>query len=171
MSAPMACGCGRRCGITSRFRLPGSRRSFRRSLDRLGAEKLLTPSEIEQIKKGPKDPGKPVISPNGWMYWNVHLDGLEKTHDIIVEREGVFRECVLAMRMAKILGFQVATNTTVYRETDVEEIEHLFELSGNFGDRRPHNFAWVRLRCRQKGYGQTPRIGPGEFLPDAASDH
>src|SRR5271156_497879 len=25
-------------------------------LDRLGAEKLLTPSEIEQIKKGPKDP-------------------------------------------------------------------------------------------------------------------
>ena len=42
------------------------------------AEKLLTPSEIEQIKKGPKDPAKPVIAPNGWMYWNVHLDGLEK---------------------------------------------------------------------------------------------
>src|ERR1700704_4424526 len=30
-------------------------------LARLGAEKLLTPSEIEQIKKGPKDPNKPVI--------------------------------------------------------------------------------------------------------------
>ena len=102
-------------------------------LDRLGAEKLLTPSEIEQIKKGPKNPGKPVISPSGWMYWNVHLDGLEKTHDIIVEREGVFRECVLAMRMAKILGFQVATNTTVYRETDVTEIEHLFEYLATLG--------------------------------------
>ena len=89
-------------------------------LDRLAAEKLLTPSEIEQIKKGPKDPAKPVIAPSGWMYWNVHLDGLEKTHDIIVEREGVFRECILAMRMAKILGYQVATNTTVYRETDVD---------------------------------------------------
>jgi MoaA/NifB/PqqE/SkfB family radical SAM enzyme len=102
-------------------------------LDRLSAEKLLTPNEIEQIKKGPKDPSKPVIAPNGWMYWNVHLDGLEKTHDIIVEREGVFQECVLAMRMAKILGYQVATNTTVYRETDVAEIEHLFDYLATLG--------------------------------------
>src|SRR5271169_7063080 len=58
---------------------------------------------------------------------------LEKTHDIIVEREGVFQECVLAMRMAKILGFQVATNTTVYRETDVAEIEHLFDYLASLG--------------------------------------
>ena len=102
-------------------------------LDRLDAEKLLTPGEIEQIKRGPKDPAKPVIAPNGWMYWNVHLDGLEKTHDIIVERQGVFQECILAMRMAKILGYQVATNTTVYRETDVAEIEHLFDYLASLG--------------------------------------
>jgi MoaA/NifB/PqqE/SkfB family radical SAM enzyme len=102
-------------------------------LDRLAAEKLLTPSELEQIKKGPKDPAKPVLAPSGWMYWNVHLDGLEKTHDIIVEREGVFQECILAMRMAKILGYQVATNTTVYRETDVAEIEHLFDYLATLG--------------------------------------
>ncbi|MBV9106211.1 MAG: DUF3463 domain-containing protein [Verrucomicrobia bacterium] len=102
-------------------------------LDRLADEKLLTPSDIERIKAGPKDPGKPVIAPSRWMYWNVHLDGLEKTHDIIVEREGVFQECVLAIRMAKILGFQVATNTTVYRETDVAEIEHLFGFLATLG--------------------------------------
>jgi MoaA/NifB/PqqE/SkfB family radical SAM enzyme len=102
-------------------------------LNRLASEKLLTPAELEQVKKGPKDPSKPVISPNNWMYWNVHLDGLEKTHDIIVEREGVFQECVLAMRMAKILGYQVATNTTVYRETDVTEIEHLFGYLATLG--------------------------------------
>jgi len=102
-------------------------------LNRLASEKLLTPSEIEQVKKGPKDPSKPVIAPNKWMYWNVHLDGLEKTHDIIVEREGVFQECILAMRMAKILGYQVATNTTVYRETDVAEIEHLFGYLATLG--------------------------------------
>src|ERR1700675_4122961 len=104
-----------------------------RQLDRLGAEKLLTPSEIEQIKKGPKDPSKPVISPSKWMYWNVHLDGLEKIHDIIVEREGVFQECILAIRMAKILGYQVATNTTVYRETDMKEIETLLNYLATLG--------------------------------------
>src|SRR5438876_3099189 len=27
-----------------------------------------------------------VIGPSKWMYWNVHLDGLERTHDLIVER-------------------------------------------------------------------------------------
>jgi hopanoid biosynthesis associated radical SAM protein HpnH len=62
------------------------------------------------------------------MYWNVHIDGLEYTHDLIVEREGVFKEGVAAVRMAKILGFQVATNTTVYKETDVAEIERMFEF-------------------------------------------
>ena len=30
--------------------------------------------------------------------------------------------------MAKILGYQVATNTTVYKETDVKEIEQMFEF-------------------------------------------
>jgi len=56
------------------------------------------------------------------------VDGLEYTHDLIVEREGVFKECVEAIRMAKILGYQVATNTTVYKETDVKEIEEMFEF-------------------------------------------
>src|SRR5207302_8928441 len=70
----------------------------------------------------------PVIKPSQWMYWNVHIDGLEYTHDLIVEREGVFKECVEAIRMAKILGYQVATNTTVYKETEVKEIEQMFEF-------------------------------------------
>ena len=61
------------------------------------------------------------------MYWNVHVDGLERTHDLIVEREGVFKECILAIKMAKLLGYQVATNTTVYKETDVQEIEEMFD--------------------------------------------
>ena len=78
------------------------------------------------IRQGKKDQ-RPVIVPTKWMYWNVHIDGLEYTHDLIVEREGVFKECVDAIKMAKILGYQVATNTTVYKETDVKEIEEMFE--------------------------------------------
>lgn len=91
------------------------------------SENLMTEQDAEEVRKGPKDKSKPVIAPNGWMYWNVHLDGLERTHDLIVEREGVFKECILAMRMAKILGYQVATNTTVYKETDMAEIEDMFK--------------------------------------------
>jgi hypothetical protein len=40
----------------------------------------------------------------------------------------VFKECVAAIKMARILGYQVATNTTVYKETDVGELEEMFRF-------------------------------------------
>ena len=92
-------------------------------------EKLISEKDAETIRKADaRRPGQAVIRPTQWMYWNVHVDGLEFTHDLIVEREGVFKECVEAIKMAKILGYQVATNTTVYKETDVQEIEDMFEF-------------------------------------------
>src|SRR6266496_3965989 len=92
-------------------------------------EKLISEKEAEAIRQsGEKARAKVTIRPSRWMYWNVHIDGLEYTHDLIVEREGVFKECVEAIRMAKVLGYQVATNTTVYKETDVEEIEEMFKF-------------------------------------------
>ena len=97
------------------------------TLSKLLSEKLISDKDAETIRKGKTD-SRPVIKPTKWMYWNVHIDGLEYTHDLIVEREGVFKECVEAVRMAKLLGFQVATNTTVYKETDVQEIEQMFEF-------------------------------------------
>ena len=97
------------------------------TLSKLLGEKLISEKEAETIRKGKSDQ-RPVIKPTKWMYWNVHIDGLEYTHDLIVEREGVFKECVLAVRMAKMLGYQVATNTTVYKETDVKELEQMFEF-------------------------------------------
>ncbi len=99
------------------------------TLVRLLAEKLITDKEAETIRKSDEAAKKKVvIRPTQWMYWNVHVDGLEFTHDLIVEREGVFKECIEAIKMAKILGYQVATNTTVYKETDVQELEDMFKF-------------------------------------------
>jgi MoaA/NifB/PqqE/SkfB family radical SAM enzyme len=97
------------------------------TLTKLLAEKLVTEKEVEAVRKGKSDK-RPVIAPSKYSYWNVHVDGLEYTHDLIVEREGVFKECVEAIKMAKILGYQVATNTTVYKETDVKELEQMLEF-------------------------------------------
>jgi MoaA/NifB/PqqE/SkfB family radical SAM enzyme len=93
----------------------------------LRSQNLLTDKDAETIRQGKNDE-RPIIKPSKWMYWNVHIDGLEYTHDLIVEREGVFKECVEAIKMAKLLGYQVATNTTVYKETQVKEIEEMFEF-------------------------------------------
>jgi MoaA/NifB/PqqE/SkfB family radical SAM enzyme len=97
------------------------------------ATNLITEKDAAAIRQGPKDATRPTIGPSRWMYWNVHLDGLERTHDLIVEREGVFKECILAMKMAKQLGYQVATNTTIYKETDMAEVEQMFDFLSDLG--------------------------------------
>ncbi len=103
-------------------------------LRQLLAGQLVTEKEAEQIRHGDeKARAKLTIKPTAWMYWNVHVDGLEYTHDLIVEREGVFKECVAAIEMAKILGYQVATNTTVYKETDPQELEDMFKYLSSLG--------------------------------------
>ncbi|MCX7886860.1 MAG: adenosyl-hopene transferase HpnH [Verrucomicrobiae bacterium] len=101
-------------------------------LTKLVADGLLTEKDAAEIRNGTRN-DRPVISPSKRFYWNVHLDGLERTHDLVVERPGVFRECIAAIRLAKALGFQVATNTTVYKETDMREIEQLFDFLSSLG--------------------------------------
>ena len=100
--------------------------AIRPKLQVLLSEELITPEQLAEIEASKSKVENP-IAPSPWMYWNVHLDGLERTHDLIVEREGVFKECIAAMRMAKILGYQVATNTTIYKETDMAEIEQMYD--------------------------------------------
>ncbi len=70
--------------------------------------------------------------PSHRFFFNVHLDGLEKTHDMCVERQGVFQAAVAGIRAAKKAGFMVCTNTTIYKETDMAEIEALFEYLQQF---------------------------------------
>ena len=101
-------------------------------LEALLAQDLITDKEAAEIRKGKND-GRPGIKPSKWMYWNVHIDGLEYIHDLIVEREGVFKECIEAIKMAKILGYQVATNCTVYKETNMDEIEKMFDFLSAMG--------------------------------------
>ncbi|HVF72044.1 MAG TPA: DUF3463 domain-containing protein [Chthoniobacterales bacterium] len=121
--------------MRAEFRKPdtGLRKELEAKLERLVKLKLVSEKDAEAIRNPVSEIRNPTIAPSNWMYWNVHLDGLERTHDLIVEREGVFKECVLAIKMAKILGYQVATNTTVYKETDMEELEQLFDFLSDLG--------------------------------------
>jgi len=111
----------------------GTGKKFEEKIAVLLERGLISEKDAAEIRKEPKDAAKPAIGPGKWMYWNVHLDGLERTHDLIVEREGVFKECILAIKMAKVLGYQVATNTTIYKETDMQEIEQMFDYLSDLG--------------------------------------
>ncbi len=65
--------------------------------------------------------------PSSRFFFNVHLDGMEQTHDMAVERPGVFREAIEGIKAAKAAGFLVCSNTTIYKQTDLREITDLFD--------------------------------------------
>ncbi len=71
--------------------------------------------------------------PHKRFFFNIHLDGLRDTHDRAVERAGVFDAAIEGIRAAKAAGHMVCTNTTVYRETDMAEVEALFEFLQSYG--------------------------------------
>jgi hopanoid biosynthesis associated radical SAM protein HpnH len=71
--------------------------------------------------------------PTSRFFFNVHLDGLEETHDLCVERQGVFKAAVEGIVAAKREGFLVCTNTTIYKETDLGEIDRLFAYLTKLG--------------------------------------
>jgi hopanoid biosynthesis associated radical SAM protein HpnH len=64
--------------------------------------------------------------PSSHFTWNIHFDGSETVHDQIIGRSGGFRRAFAGLLAAKGKGFRVSTNTTVYRETDLADLEVLF---------------------------------------------
>ncbi len=69
----------------------------------------------------------PGFPRNKRLMINVHLDGMEATHDAGAGRDGVFTAAVQGIEAAKQAGFLVYTNTTLYKETDLNEIAVLFQ--------------------------------------------
>ena len=71
------------------------------------------------------------FKPHPGLVFNVHLDGMEKNHDLAVERAGVFKEAIEGIKAAKADGFKVFSNTTVYKETDMNEIWEIVRILWN----------------------------------------
>ena len=74
-----------------------------------------------------------VSKPHRRLSINVHLDGMKKTHDLVCDREGVFDKAIEMIQRGKQLGYQVCTNTTIFRETDMAEIEEMCERLSSLG--------------------------------------
>ena len=72
-------------------------------------------------------------TPHKRLTINVHLDGMRETHDRVVDRPGTFDRAIEMIREGKRLGYSMCTNTTVYRETSMEEIESMCRLLSDLG--------------------------------------
>jgi hopanoid biosynthesis associated radical SAM protein HpnH len=74
-----------------------------------------------------------VIEPNKRLMINVHLDGLRETHDRVCAREGVFDKAIAMIEEGLRLGHHLMANMTVYKETDVAEVEAVCRLLNGLG--------------------------------------
>jgi hopanoid biosynthesis associated radical SAM protein HpnH len=73
------------------------------------------------------------LRPSPYLCIVFHIDGLASTHDGIAGRKGVFESVLSGIESAIAAGFQVRTNTTVYRGTDRVELLELFGLLCKLG--------------------------------------
>lgn len=74
-----------------------------------------------------------VIPPHRRLSINIHLDGMKETHDYVCDREGVFDKAIEGIEEAKRRGYHVVTNTTVFKETKMAEVEELAALLTDMG--------------------------------------
>ncbi|XHU96505.1 MAG: adenosyl-hopene transferase HpnH [cyanobacterium endosymbiont of Rhopalodia gibba] len=107
-----------------------------------GGEPLLHP-QIDEIVKGLVQRKKFVylctnalllekslykFEPSPYLTFSVHLDGLQKKHDECVDRQGVFDKAIIGIKAAKVKGFRVTTNTTVFKGSDPQEMQDFFDF-------------------------------------------
>ncbi len=74
-----------------------------------------------------------VVDPHPRLTINVHLDGMRATHDYVCDREGVFDKAIEMLKLGKKLGYHCITNTTIFKETKMEELEELLKLLEDIG--------------------------------------
>ena len=73
------------------------------------------------------------IPPSKYLCWVVHMDGMEEMHDESVARKGVFKKAVQVMELALSQGYRVCTNTTIFKNSDVEDLWGMFRLAKDIG--------------------------------------
>jgi hopanoid biosynthesis associated radical SAM protein HpnH len=67
------------------------------------------------------------FTPSPYLTFTVSIDGLEKTQEMTRGRKGIFDVQTKAISAAKARGHRLIVNTTLYKETEVSEIEELFK--------------------------------------------
>ncbi len=70
-----------------------------------------------------------VIPPHPQFFLMIHLDGMRETHDYVCNKGGVFDTAIKMIREAKARGYVTMVNTTVFKETEVGEVEDMCKLA------------------------------------------
>jgi hopanoid biosynthesis associated radical SAM protein HpnH len=72
-----------------------------------------------------------VFEPNPRLTFVVHLDGMREIHDYICDYQGLWDTAVDAIKAGRAAGYRVTTNTTIFKETKVEDVLEMMDYLTN----------------------------------------
>lgn len=72
-----------------------------------------------------------VFEPSPRLTFVVHLDGMREIHDYICDYPGLWDTAVDGIRSARSHGFRVTTNTTIFKETKVDDVLQMMDYLTN----------------------------------------
>ncbi|NNU15691.1 adenosyl-hopene transferase HpnH [Parvularcula sp. ZS-1/3] len=74
-----------------------------------------------------------LFEPSPFLFFSVHLDGLEEEHDKAVCQEGVFKKAIAAIKTAQDKGFQVNVNATIFDGYPVDDLADYLDYAAEIG--------------------------------------
>ncbi len=69
------------------------------------------------------------FEPSPYLFFSVHLDGLQEQHDQAVSQKGVFDRAVSAIKAATARGFAVNVNATIFEGHSAEDIAAFLDFT------------------------------------------
>ncbi len=74
-----------------------------------------------------------LFKPSPFLFFSVHLDGLEEEHDQAVDQKGTFKIAVKAIKAAQERGFQVNVNATIFDNMTAEQVADYLDFATDLG--------------------------------------
>lgn len=114
-----------------------------------------------------------LFTPSPYLFFSVHLDGLQAHHDKSVCQEGVFDRAVSAIRAARARGFQVNANATVFDGHAAGDIAGFLDFTTELGinvsispgyayERAPDQEHFLNRRRTKELFRDVLRLGKGK---------
>ncbi len=118
-----------------------------------------------------------LFKPSPYLFFSVHLDGLEDEHDEAVDQKGTFKRAVKAIKKAQSLGFQVNVNATVFDGHDPERFAEYLDYVTKLGvsgitvspgyayERAPDQEHFLSRRKTKEFFRKVLKMGKGKKWP------
>ncbi len=118
-----------------------------------------------------------LFEPSPYLFFSVHLDGLEDEHDVAVDRKGTFKRAVRAIKAAQEKGFQVNVNATVFDGHDPERFAAYLDYATELGvdgitvspgyayERAPDQEHFLNRRKTKQFFRKVLELGKGKKWP------